>query len=110
MRAVVLFAAMALAGCATSAQREAERIGTDVKAGVASVQSCMAALYSDPQFAAITSKLPQEPSLAHLTDGSKDTNEEGRQLLEAHPRLQACRKIAVEMMTRTIPAAVPALA
>jgi hypothetical protein len=91
-----------LAGCANSVQPIVDQ-----------TKACMASVYNSPDFAPLRPHIPldaRDISLAQLSDPSHATKPEIDALQLTHPGVQACEKIALDGLARTMPSLVPALA
>jgi hypothetical protein len=102
-----------LAGCATAAQRQYQAMATGNRAAAQDLQDCVVALYDSPDFAPLRAHFalpPASPTLEQLSDSNRATDGEIRLLLEAHPRIQACRQQALDRVTQSTPSLAAILA
>ena len=70
MRYLALIGLVALAGCATAAQRQANNIHQGFQQASASGNACIAQMYSDPAYAHITAHIPRtgKATIAQMSD------------------------------------------
>jgi hypothetical protein len=111
--AVVALIAGLLAGCTTAAQRQYQTIATGNQAILAQIKSCVTDAYNAPESAPIRPHLPldfRELTLAQLSDQTLPTKQEITAVLAIHPRIQACRKAALDGLLNTAPSVIPMLA
>jgi hypothetical protein len=101
-----------LAGCATAAEREVERIKGDAAPHVAAIKACWARASSSPEGSALKDKISFDgATLAAKMDTSKATPEEAAQLVVLHDQyVVPCRKLALEQAARVNSALVPIVA
>src|SRR5205823_4416644 len=102
-----------LTACTTAAQRQYQAIGSGNQALVAQLNACATDLYNSDEAAPIRQHLPRDPraaTLAQLSDTSLATKPEVDAILGLHPRLQSCRKAALDGLVNTTPSVVPILA
>jgi hypothetical protein len=79
----------------------------------AQVKLCGEQAYSSPEMSVIKPHFPlnpQDATLAQLSDQSLATKQETDAILAVYPRLQDCRKAALEGLQNTTPSVVPILA
>ena len=108
----LLASVLALAGCATPAQREDERLKAAAKQALAEMNACRTREAALPSYQALRDKLPpldgSAPSLELETNRARPTPEEVP-LLRAFLRdgILPCRKITLDKMAKVNPALVP---
>src|SRR5258708_15121260 len=106
----LLLALLALAGCATAAQRQAEQIGTNTQATGDQFRACVTTAYYAPESASFRLHVPfdiRDATLQQMTSTAKITDEEIQAIYVLHPRVNDCRKTAREGFARTTPSIVP---
>jgi hypothetical protein len=113
---LAFIAIIAIAGCATPAQQEVQRMNAADQRGAALIQACAANVERGPDYTALRDKmLPltdpnSRPTLEQLNDGSKPTAAQIRHLFGLHAAIQECRKIALESVGAVHPAYVTPMA
>jgi hypothetical protein len=102
---------LCVAGCATAAQREVDRMKTSADRGIAAARSCDTQVAATPEYQSIKAYMPTDdgPSLATQTNSSKATPEEIRAIFAVHAAMAPCRKIRVEAANDVSPLLVPPL-
>jgi hypothetical protein len=106
---VFLMAAL-LAGCATAAQKQYQAIASNNRSAAQDLQACAIALYESPESAPLRRHAPlkaTDATLEQLSDNSLATDDEIRVILENHPKMQACRKEALDRISQSTPTLVP---
>ena len=88
---------LCVAGCATAAEQEVDRMKTSA-ARDAAARSCDTQVEPMPEYQSIKAYMPTDdgPSLATQTNSSKATPEEIRSIFAVHAAMAPCRKIRVE--------------
>jgi TonB family protein len=102
---------LALTGCATTAQQEAERLGQTSKAAIAQLKSCMAPIAADSRYARVYEKLgvatladfQRMPTAAQLADAEPISDADIRLGLDWYAQTQACGAPAIEALGRVEP-------
>src|SRR5215467_5258447 len=95
---VITIAAL-LAGCATAAQRQYQGMVSSNRSAVQDLQACAVALYNSSEAAPLRRHAPYkitDLTLEQLSDNSLATDGEIKIILALHPRLQSCRKEALD--------------
>jgi hypothetical protein len=101
---------LCLAGCATAAEREVDRMKTSAARGIAAARSCDTQVEATPEYQSIKAYMPTDgPSLAAQTNSSKANPEEIRAVFAVHAAMAPCRKIRVEAANDVSPLLVPPL-
>jgi hypothetical protein len=101
---------LCVAGCATAAQREVERMKTSADRGVTAARSCEAQVTAMPEYQSIKVYMVTDgPSLAAQTNSSKANPEEIRAIFAVHAAMVPCRKIRIEAANEVSPILVPPL-
>src|ERR1700730_9093311 len=111
--AMAVLMAGLLAGCATAAQRQYQAMATGNQAILAQIKSCVTDAYNAPESAPLRPHFPldlRDLTLAQLSDQSSPTKQEVDAVLTIHPRIQSCRKTALDGLLNTAPSVVPMLA
>jgi hypothetical protein len=97
--------AVILAGCATAAQRQYQAMATNNRSAVQEFQACAETVYNSPD-APLRRHVPftvTDATLEQLSDNSFATDNEIRLILQAHPKIQACRQQALDRVTQSTP-------
>jgi hypothetical protein len=105
--------AVILAGCATAAQRQYQAMATNNRSAVQEFQACAETVYNSPDYAPLRRHVPftvTDATLEQLSDNSFATDNEIRLILEAHPKIQACRQQALDRVTQSTPSLAAILA
>lgn len=113
VRATLFVATLvALTGCATQAQRQAQAISTSWQSISAQVQACVTTVQLSEEAAPIRRHTPlkiQDATLQQLTDPAKATDDEIAAIYVTHPKVQECRSTELDALSRTTPIMVPVL-
>jgi hypothetical protein len=102
--------AVLLAGCATAAQRQYQAMASNNRSAVQDLQACTIAVYDSPEFAPLRRHFPYKASdatLEQLSNNSLATDDEIKLILEVHPKLQSCRKQALDHISQSTPTLAP---
>lgn len=109
-----VLAILAVAGCATTAQREASRIQGVASADAPVIDACLRATVASPPYQALKAKMGEysdSPTRAMKLNADKATAQEAAQVLSLRQDyLTPCRKIALESAAKVDPAIVAILA
>jgi hypothetical protein len=111
--ALAILAVGFLAGCTTAAQRQYQAMATGNQAILAQIKSCVTDAYNAPESAPLRPHFPldlRDLTLAQMSDQSSPTKQEVDAVLTMHPRIQTCRKTALDGLLNTAPSVVPMLA
>jgi type I site-specific restriction endonuclease len=101
-----------LAGCATAAQRQYQGMISNNQSAVQELQACAETIYNSPQNAPLRRHAPfkfADVTLEQLSDNSSATDDEIKLILENHPKMQSCRKQALDRISQSTPTLVPIL-
>lgn len=101
-----VFFALALAGCATSADREQSRMQTAMNQGSTAIAECSQRVKSTPEYAAIGRRLDREAgpvSLQERASKAKATDAEIAQIYALHAATQPCWKLRIESASNVSP-------
>ena len=103
-----MLALLFLAGCETSAQKEASRMGEAVKTGLSQMRACNERAYASDEMQALKGKMPPlegTPAMELQTNTTLPTTQESAILTQLHRNyLAECRRIAVEEAAKAHPA------
>jgi hypothetical protein len=107
----IFLAGTLLAGCATGAQLEGNRIDQVAADTASEAKQCENAVLLEARFSTLLPKLPprdsrESPSMAILSNSNVPTAEEARLLIDLHDAMQPCRKKIIEGASRISPALV----
>jgi hypothetical protein len=111
-KVVAVLLTLCVAGCATAAQREVERMKSSAERGISASDACQAKVEATPDYQSIKALMPGQdgPSLVAQTNSSKAAPEEIRALFAVHAAAVPCRKIRLEAAGDVSPLLVPPLA
>jgi hypothetical protein len=102
--------AVLLAGCATAAQRQYQAMVSNDRSAVQDLQACAETVYNSPEYAPLRRHVPfrvTDITLEQLSDNSFATDDEVQLILETHPKMQSCRKQALDRISQSTPTLVP---
>jgi hypothetical protein len=88
-------------------------MATGNQAILAQIKSCVTDAYNAPGSAPLRPHFPldlRDLTLAQMSDQSSPTKQEVDAVLTMHPRIQSCRKTALDGLLNTAPTVVPMLA
>lgn len=108
--AAVITSVLALSGCMTSSQQRANHISEVWKATITEAKACSHAVFDAPESAPIRARRPfdiRDATLQQLNDGSFASNDEIKAIYATYPKLQACRRSAVDALAPVTPTVVP---
>jgi len=101
-----------LFGCATAAQRQLQGMAAGSRVAAQTFESCVAAIYNQPELEPLRRDLPLNPknaSLEQLSNPNLVSDGEIRLILANHPKLQVCRQQFVDQLSQTMPSVAPIL-
>lgn len=110
---IVASTVMALAGCATVAERQYRAIVSNNSAAAAQLRACYAKIYNSPVAAPLRRHVPlsiDDVTLQQLSDSNFATDDEIKAILREHPLIVACRKAALHKIGLATPTFVPIIA
>lgn len=102
----ILMLAASLAGCATAAQQQSQRMGATLRESASAARSCFDAVNADPAFAVLRAKLAigsDAPGLDRLSDTGKPNAEERQLLIRYHAAVAPCRRAAIDGASQALP-------
>jgi hypothetical protein len=106
----VAAAAVLLAGCATAAQRQYQAMASNNQSAAQDLQACTMSVYDSPEFAPLRRHIPYkatDATLEQLSDNRSATDDEIKLIFEIHPKVQSCRKQALDDISQSTPTLVP---
>jgi hypothetical protein len=110
MRLVVILC-LAMAGCATAAQRQGEQIKTGLGAAEAEMKACVAAMNNDPSYAGLQQHFPfndiRQATLAQMTDDSLVSSSDVALMSSRRSIIIGCESKLEETLSRVLPPLVP---
>jgi hypothetical protein len=105
-RLIVVATTVALAACATGAQRQYEAMVTNGKVAGDQVATCSAAAYNSPEFEPVRPHLPpklDDATLVQLADQNFPNDNEIAAIVATHPKYNACRQAFLNQLSQTAP-------
>lgn len=105
-RVLFVIGVVALAGCATQAQRQGANIRDSTVQASNNLKVCIAGVHALPEFQPLKAHIPnigEQPSLQQLTDKSYASDEEIAAVLVEHPKSQQCIQQFIGALMPTTP-------
>jgi len=105
-----LLAVGALTACSTASQQRTQAISQTTAAASEEMRNCTETIYNGPDFAPAKRRLPLDFALATLeqeTSPGLANDVEIAAVLQAHPKLQECRKTFLDKLGIATPSLVP---
>ena len=102
-------AVAALVACSTGSQQRSQAISSAIAPASEEMRSCTETIYNSPEFAAAKRRLPLDYALATLeqeTSPGMANDLEIAAVLQAHPKLQLCRKAFLDRVGEATPSLV----
>ena len=100
---------LVVAGCATQAQKDADRIAAGIEATYASAAQCLSKVRTQPGFLRLNDKgLWNEPhTLTQLVDEAHTSLAEKQAIVRYYESIQPCRDLLFDGLLKSAPAYVP---